>query len=314
MVDDSQKREIMEGVGAFEAALIEKAIAIETPDVRAILLAVDRSNQDPTAIAIAGEVAGRCRAAVYVIYAPEGARSAEDERYCETVAAELRAPPWKLDAHAKCVNAPLPAQQILGAAQEVKADLVVLPAPYLRDLGLIGDQSLGSPVDMLMVELAAPLLIVRQPLAEPSECFARALIAVSAPTEEIGRAAGWALKLVDPRGTIELLAIADEAALQEAKALLDEKVARGALEAEALARAATKQAGALIAAVQKRGAEIGVGVHVEVKVGKAVEIEVAEANRRPCLVFTGTPNDRTSPAFHRAKDVALGSIYPVLVT
>ncbi|MBX3270489.1 MAG: hypothetical protein KF729_09525 [Sandaracinaceae bacterium] len=302
--------DLNDSIGQFESALSGEKAELVSPDPRTLLLAIDGSNQDPTTIALAGEVGRRLKARVVVMMGGEGEPTDAQREKVKAAAAELAAQPYALETDTIFKTAPAPAQQILAAQQKLAADLVILPAPYLRDVGLLGDESLSSPVDMLLAECTAPMLLVREPLDDPKAALARVLIPMTVYVPSLGAAAGWAFKLVDAGGMVELYAVADEAAAQDAKKLLgvDEE-----LTADALVRAESKLAGGMIAAVQRKGTETGVDVVVDVAAGKALQLTMARVHEGPCVVCTGAPMDRTSRAFSRAYNVALRSKYPVLV-
>lgn len=302
--------DLNDSIGQFESALSGDKVTIESPSPRTILLALDRSNQDPTAIALAGELGRRLKARVVVTLGSEGEASEEAREHVEAAKAELIAQPYGLDADVIFKTAPDPAHQILSAQQKLGADLVVIPAPYLRDVGLLGDESLSSPIDMLLAECNAPLLLVRQPLDDPKAVLSRMVIPMTVHVPALGPAAGWAFKLVDTSGAVELYAVADEAAVEDARKLLG---VGEELTADALLRAESKLAGGMTAAVQRKGTETGVTVVVDVAVGKALKLTLERVHDAPCIVCTGTPLDRTSRAFNRVQNVTLGSKYPVLV-
>lgn len=303
--------DLNDSLGQFESALSSEKVSLESPSPKTILLALDGSNQDRTAIALAGELGRRFKARVVVTRGSEGGDVPDAVReQVEAVKGELAAAPYALQSDAMFQSAPLPAQQVLASQQKLGADLVIIPAPYLRDVGLLGDESLSSPIDMLLAECAAPMLLVRHPLDDPKAALARMLIPMTVNVPALGAAAGWAFKMVDPAGKVELYAVADESAVEDARKLLGADVE---LTADALLRAENKLAGGMTSAVQQKGTETGVKVVVDVAVGKALKLTLARIHEAPCIVCTGTPLDRTTRAFGRVQNVALGSKYPVLV-
>ncbi|MBX3246574.1 MAG: universal stress protein [Myxococcales bacterium] len=302
--------DLNDSLGQFESALSGEKVTLESPAPKTILLALDGSNQDATALALAGELARRFKARVVVTRGCEGEAPEAVREQVEAAKGELAAQPYGVDSAVIFKSAPLPAQQILAAQQKLGADLVVIPAPYLRDVGLLGDESLSSPIDMLLAECTAPLLLVRHPLDAPKAALRRMLIPMTVNVPALGAAAGWAFKMVDPDGKVELYAVADEAAVEDARKLMgvDEE-----LTADALLRAESKLAGGMTSAVQQKGTETGVTVVVDVAVGKALKLTLGRIHEAPCIVCTGTPLDRTTRAFNRVQNVTLGSKYPVLV-
>jgi nucleotide-binding universal stress UspA family protein len=129
-VASDDEREVIESVGLFEAAVRATPTELDQPVARVIGVALDGSNQDGTARALAHGLARHL-----------GAEVREQLRL--TSAAEI------LRFRADC-----------------GADLVVIPVPFGRDIGQLKDESLGSVVDMLLVESPAPVLCVRQVMGE----------------------------------------------------------------------------------------------------------------------------------------------------
>jgi nucleotide-binding universal stress UspA family protein len=297
-------------LGAFESARVTQAVKLERHKVSHLLLALDRSNQDREAVELTAAVAKHFGARVSVIFAEGEEATGRGAAYAEHVAGELRAAPHRLEAELVEVKAPLPSHQILTAQARVKADLVIVPAPYLRDIGLLGDESLSSPVDMLIAESPVPLLLVRKPHAEPARAFSQILVTVSSVGPQAVCAAEWALSLLHPGGELRVLAVADETVLGEAARLLGETAQP---TSEMFERAETRLIGGLNAALQHYASDHGINLSVDVKVGKAVPLMAEATNASQQLVCVGAPKDRTSPEFHRMHDLLLRAQSPVLI-
>ncbi|MFN7131072.1 MAG: universal stress protein [Myxococcales bacterium] len=302
------RHDLSESMGAFESALVKKQVQIRLPELKRVLVAIDRSNQERTAVRLAAGLAKRLDARIGVIYANEQAGERELS-YAKMIAGELCAAPLKCESEAIQTSGPLPSHQILAAQERFKADLIIAPAPYLRDVGLLGDESLGSVADMLMAETPVPLLFVRHPVDDVEALFQRSLLAMTVHVEEAELAAGWAFRLLDKGGEISVQAVADAALMGEAARLLGTSDAQDVLE-----RAEMREVGPLVAAIQKYAVDHDLQAHVDVKVGNPVELAATAANDGGRLVFMGAPSDRTHVAYHRVQDILLRSKNPVLVT
>ncbi len=127
-----------EDVGMFEAATHAGTLVLPTPRVQVVHLALDGSNQDDTARALAQAVAERLQARVHE----------------QTGAAD--------------------ANEILARRRAEQADLLVIPVPFGRDFLKLGMDSLGSVIDMLLRESPCPLLCVREHECRASGCGSRA--------------------------------------------------------------------------------------------------------------------------------------------
>lgn len=269
--------DLQEDVGMFEAAVHAQPTELPVKEVRNVLLALDGSNQDATCRLLA-ESMGAGGVLVHEVVPTGGA------------------------------------PEILESIRKHQADLVFLPAPFGRDFQALREESLGSVIDMLLLEAPCPLVCARADLDAVGvrAALRDILVPVHVPVSEALSAVGWATSLLRHTGNLELLAVIDRGALEEARRLLVSTAAAKALSTEALMRAVTDEMGGLTAAVQKLGLERGLNVQVEVKEGPAAETIVAEANRRARLLIVPAVRRHAAPAFHRAVDMILGSRGPVM--
>jgi hypothetical protein len=306
--------DLNDSLGAFESALSSSkvAIRISDPEVGVVLLALDGTSQDEACVALAAEAAARLGAKVVVTAGAKGHLSAELRQALDRAVSVLTSAPFGLAAEAAFAEAKNPAKQILALAKERGAGLVVAAAPYLYDYEGFGDESLSGPIDCLMAESDVPLLLAREPLEEVSACFGRMLIPMTIHSAGLGVAAGFAFGLAERDGHVDLFAVADQQALEDAAAVLGEEGEKRS--PESLLRAEQAQIGGMVSALQHRGTESGIEVHVDVAVARTLRPVLERIHEAPCLVCMPLPRDRTSNAFHRAHDIALGSRYPVLLT
>jgi hypothetical protein len=299
-------------MGHFEAALVKAKIDLKAPKLERVLLAVDRSNQDPTAIALAAAVAMQAKATVSVVLAEEGGQTSPGRDYVIECVGRLKERGATAEALTQATTG-LAHQQILAAREAVGAQLIVVPAPYARDINVLGDESLSSAIDALLAESKAPLLLVRHPREDIASCLKEVVVAATLHVKEAVEPARWALSLTQPEGQLTLLAVADRDTVAEAAALLGEQVDRSALNEEALKRAELRAVGALASAIQQRGAAANLQSTVDVRAGKPAAVIAAFADERHCLVCVGRSDDRTSPAYHHTVDLILKAHHPVLV-
>lgn len=271
--------DVSEDVGMFEAAVHAPHLELSRPEVKIVLVALDGSNQDSTARAVAQAVGERTEAAVV-------------EHYGATSSAEIL--------------------QVCAARE---ADLIVLPVPFGRDISQLKDESLGSVADMLLQESAIPLLCVREAMspAQAAEALHALVLPVITADEFAARSAGWALRILAAGGRLRILAIADQEVIEEVHKLLGRAVDEAVLTPESLRQAVSVQDASLIAAVQKGGQSQRSSVHTEVKVGRAHQVVLEAANATPQLIVVGSAKDHTAPSFHRARDLILGAKGPVLI-
>ncbi len=310
-IDDNNSLDA--AMGRFEAAVVKAKIELKPTQLDKVLLAVDRSNQDPSAIALAADIAKRSEATVHVAFAQWGEQSPEGRDYVIECVGRVK------ERGAKAEAVVLPGkgerhQHILKAREALGAQLIVVPAPYGSDIDTTtGDESLSATIDSLLAEARGPLLIVRHPHEQLVESFKEVIVAATLHANESVDAARWALRLVEPSGQLTLLAVADADTVAEAAALLGDQVDKSALGEEALKRAELRAVGALASAITKRATESEINSTVDVRAGKPAKVIAQVADDKHCIVCIGRPADRTSPAWHHTIDVILNAHHPVLV-
>jgi hypothetical protein len=151
----------------FQEALESKPLAIHPEPHNRALLAFDGSNQDPTVLGLAMAISpalGQEAKFEIVLASESGAtpkQKASLEKAKEVLGDKIRAihePDRAIPAYG----------QILHAAQMANADLIIAPAPFLRDLEELGADSVGTVLDMLLARFSGTLLMVRLPKEAPA--------------------------------------------------------------------------------------------------------------------------------------------------
>lgn len=269
-----------EDVGLFEAATNVEPVELPRPEVAVVHLALDGSNQDGTARRLAQAVAERL-----------GAR---------------------VDEQAGCEDA----DAILTELRNAQAGLLVVPVPFGRDFAVLGDESLGSVIDMLLLEATCPVLCVRDELTEEQvgEIMGKMLIPVAVGEPPATAALAWGFRLLTAEHELELLAIADVAMLEEARQLVSEEVSDESLGPEHIERAILRETGGLVSAAQRQSTQQDTSVHVTTRTGRFVGQVLEQVAEGPQLIVREMQQDHTAPSFHRSVDLLLASHRPVLLT
>jgi nucleotide-binding universal stress UspA family protein len=277
-MDIDEAGNVDENVGMFEAAVHARPVNIPEFRLRSISAVLDSSNQDATVRAFASAIAK-----------PRSAKIAES-----TTAKS--------------------AAEIVQFARS-HADLLVLPVPFGLDIGLLKDESLGSVVDMVLLESPCPVFCVRQIMDEAAATAAlsHVVLPIGMHAAPFAEAVSWAFGMLRPGGQLSISAVVDQDAIDEARKLLDDETSPELWKPEALSRALTDEVGGLIATAQRRASESNVTIRVEVVCGRPTELVLPVANRQPSLIVTASERHHSSPAFHLATDMLLGATGPVLV-
>ena len=129
-------RELHENIGLFSASISARPVSVQFPPLKTILLALDQSNQDSTAEALALSLAQRHQASLHLSYASIGEWHEDREAYFE----ERRQKFENAGVKTTCSygDEGPPFAQILDICQAKQCDLMIFSAPYLRGLPDVG--------------------------------------------------------------------------------------------------------------------------------------------------------------------------------
>ena len=98
-------------------------------------------------------------------------------------------------------------EQILATVDRSEYELVVVPAPFGRDLDKIGIDSTGTIIDILFARSRVPLLVIRRPYSLEEEPFEHVVMLMTDDNGAAPTAASWTVGMVSPQGNIELVLV-----------------------------------------------------------------------------------------------------------
>ncbi len=306
----SDDKDIRTNVERFEAAARASKVEFEIPRIDRILLVLDGSNQDATSEGLA-TVLARSAEAELRIFAADGSRRDPDRKdYLDRRAEALRENGIRAEVEAleKSAENLKAYEQILAAAERTSCDLMVLCAPYLEDFDSLGRESVGTTLDILMCRSAVPVLAAREPRDDPGRCLEKILLPITPFLDPGARAAAWTFRLVREGGHIQLLAITGDEWPETPTDMPENaeiRVAAGLHRAEAAG---------LIAAMQRRSAEAGLGCRMDLASGEVVKVLAEWANREELTVVVPCcPRDPVGTAYQRVQALVRELRNPVLI-
>ncbi|MFG0330204.1 MAG: universal stress protein [Phycisphaerales bacterium] len=310
-VTQSDDQDLRESMGRFQAALTAQEPEIVEPKFDRVLLALDGSNQDDTATALAATLARRDEAEIALIYAHEGPRDAAREEYFTDRVAGLERAGLRVNATGGGDDdAAPPYERILEARRSSAAGLIVVCAPYLEDFDELGHDSVGVNLDKLMSHSPVPILVARAPRDDARRSFDHLITPISPFTDEVVQAVAWAMRLADRSGLIRLVAVVDRETVDESRDLIRDF---DDIDEGTLAGLRRPQVAGLIAAAQRRANERGLHCRVSVRSGEAVEEIARLANEENGLIASACPRKPTAAAYQRVQALVRASTNPVLV-
>ncbi|MFQ5837905.1 MAG: hypothetical protein ACE5HJ_03890 [Thermoplasmata archaeon] len=298
------ERIVEEQVEAFEEALLGK-VDLGEPRLKTILLALDRSNQDDMVMGLGSELSRRYSAALVVTGGfPDDLEEEARSYLSEAIRRLLKE---RVDATALWAPGEESFEKILWARQESEADMLVLPAPYFRDIESLGEDSVGTNLDVLLARSQVPLLVVRDPGLDPAAVLAHIHLAIFDDSLLSKGAAEWAL-LLAKGGRMDALALVEE----EFVGMVEEALAPEAISDEDIGKRFARDLVPLVSAVLRRCDEAGIPWDVEYATGDLVNTITKRVERRQGLIVLRgyEPHDR--PGEKVAREVILRSRSPVM--
>jgi hypothetical protein len=282
-MNEASDDDLEESMNSFEAAFSARPIRLPEIAARPIGLALDGSNQDPVARALAGALAAQSEVEIHEVSPPAGG-----------------GPPF---------------QKILEECRAARCGLIVVPAPFHEDFAELGAASIGTNLDLLLSRRETPLLVVRDPARDADASLREVVLPLSFVAHDDARAAAWAFHVLAPRGRLHLLAITDPETLARGNPAIAAAIELDEIDESALSGLGQPEMAGLVGAVQRHAAEKDLGCRISIRVGDAVETVTEFANALDdCVLVTDCPRDEKAPAYSRAHALIRQSRHPVLVS
>lgn len=300
---EAVERVVGEHMDAFQEALQER-VDLPIPEVATILVVPDGSHQDDLVLALAPLLARRLDARVVLAGALADGAAPSARAYLEEVQERLLA--RDLRTEVAWAEGEVSFDRILRAREETGADLVVLPAPYLRELETLGEDSVGTNLDVLLNRCPVPILVIRDPAFDAEAVLDTVTLLVFDTDPWSVASAGWALRLA--RGArLRTLAFVEEEVVQ----VVRETLAHGG--SDEAARRLARGLVPLVSAVLRRCEEEGLGSDADYVVGSLVDLVRERLRGEPTLLVIRGYGARDVPREKVARDLVLQSRVPVLV-
>lgn len=254
---------VEEHVETFEEALLG-TVDLGVPKVETILLALDESNQDELVVALGRVLSQRLSASLILTGGFPDELADEAENYVSERKQTLQREGF--DASVLWPTGEESFDKILGTIEEARADLLILPAPYLRDLESLGDESVGTNLDVILARSPIPVLVVRDPEPHPKDILGRVRLAVYDDSPLSKAAAEWAI-LLSREGRLDALAVVEEEFVE----IIDQALALEKMTEQDLAKRLSRELVPLVTAVIRRCAEVQIPCGVEYITGDLVQ-------------------------------------------
>lgn len=296
---------VEEQVEAFEEALLERVRLVE-PTPRTILLALDHSNQDSMTTSLGAEIGRRYNAVIAVTGGFPDEMEEEARSYLSEASHRLREE--GVDARTLWAPEKKSFDKILWAQRESGADILILPAPYFRDIETLGEDSIGTNLDIILARSPIPVLVIRNPGSEPEEVLDRIHLAIFDHTPPSQASAEWAILLAGG-GSMDVLALVEEKFVE----MMEEALASEGITEEDLEEGLVRSLVPLVSAVLRRCDELDVPCDVDYVTADLVDTITKRAGRRRGMIVLRGYEARDRPGEKVAREVILRSRVPVMV-
>lgn len=278
-------REIEQSMDLFQRAKVGDVEPIARRQPARLLLVVDGSGQDATAIAIASRWKRRFDCPAWVLDAREQPAGNE---LAEAAAEQLPAEPLERRRGDSF-------QQILEAIDQQSADLVILSCPYGRELETVGPDSAGTTLDVLANRSPIPLAVVRQPFEPPADPFDRVRLLLTQQAAGAAQTAQWALGLAAPQGTVEFWLMVERGFYEEVHELMRHIQPDMDITQEDLGSALVGSYARTYRALQKGAHQAGLQCTLQIEQeGVANPLHWDSQARHPLVVLPVVQNDHAS--------------------
>lgn len=271
-------QDVHKSIEMFERAMVPSVVSVTPQAPQRLLVALDGSSQDEMSLLVAERLIGRFGCAVAVLDAREWS---EDNALAKSAA-------QRLDGTALARSDGDDAyDQILSASDQTGSDLVIVPSPFGRDIEKVGADSTGTVIDVLLARSRVPLLVIRTPYDVAEQPFQRVVLSFAAENSSAPQAANWAVGLTAPQGTLRLLLVVAEEAVENFRSLMQALHEGMNVESEQFGEALQKVFVPLHTGLQQAARERGLNYRLDVRHEGHVPLEELTSDQRHPLLVLG---------------------------
>ncbi len=282
----------------FLKARIGKPPPLVPKQPKSLLLVLDGSSQDATAVELAAELKQRFSAELHVC---DGREHFEGSGLADAVSKQL-------DAKVLPKGSGAAFDQVLAAIVTTGCELVILPCPFGRDLVSVGSDSTGTVIDVLLERSSVPLLVVRQPGMKDLSSFLHLDFPLIGENEAAPEAAAWALGVCAPHADLELQLVLEHEVAENVRELMRNISPETDITEEQLTSALQQSCVRLHRSLETAAAELGFRYRLRTSVERESPDEVQETG---LLVLALERSDHLSEGY--VHDKIRHSQRPVLV-
>lgn len=302
---DAEPNEVDRGVDEsmrmFEKSKTGDAPALAPIQPSRVMLVLDGSSQDQTAIAAAKYLRDAFNVETLVLDARESGADDQVQQVMELVSGSRPIERAEGDAY----------DAILASLDQHAVDLVVVPCPFGRDFDKVGTDSAGTVIDVLLSRCPQPMLVIRRDDQRLDECLHTVSVVVGGECDVESKAAAWAFGLSAEHATVTLNLVVEKEQYENIRSIVEALSDGATLDPESFAQALTKTHQSLHGAMAKTASELGREYHLRPQAGEVAPPNPLQNRDKRLLVLPLEVDDRFGQGF--VQDRIRRSPHPVLV-
>jgi hypothetical protein len=297
-------REVEASMRMFEKSKVGPAPTISAIKPSRVMLVLDGSPQDATAIDAAVHLRQRFDTETLILDARDKAEDDDSDLAVNRTAEVTGSRPIKRkegDSY----------DAILAALQDHAVDLLIVPCPFGRVFEQVGADSAGTVMDVLLSRCAIPILLIRRDDQRLGECAAHVSMIVGDQCDAENRAAAWAFGLAAESARVTLDLVIEKQQFDNIRAILEALHPDESLEPEQFSDALTKTHQMLHGAMAKTAAALGLSYHMRPQAGDVAPPNPLNESSKMLLVMPLEVDNRFEQGFVHNR--IRRSPHPVLV-
>ncbi|MEM1226613.1 MAG: universal stress protein [Planctomycetota bacterium] len=205
-------REVDDSMRLFERSHIGSAVPLTPVRASRILVVLDGSGQDDATVATAQAFRDEFNTESLFLDARE--QSSEPD-YAKKAAAKV--------SGSRGIDRPdgEAFEAILAALDCHRMDLVIVPCPFGRAFETVGEDSVGTVMDVLLARCRVPILVTRRADQVFLTARQRVSVLIGSECDVENRAAAWAFGLAGPGAEVSLNLVVENEHFENIRAILD---------------------------------------------------------------------------------------------
>jgi hypothetical protein len=282
MANESESTELDRDVDAsmrmFEKSKVGPAPTISVVKPSRVMLVLDGSPQDATAIDAATYLRNRFDTETLILDARDKADGDQSDLAVDLAADVPGSRPIKRkegDSY----------DAILAALEEHAVDLLIVPCPFGRSFEQVGADSAGTVMDVLLSRCPTPILLIRRDDQRLGECVHHVSMILGDQCDAENRAAAWALGLATESAKVTLNLVIEKQQFDNIRSILEALHPEASIEPEQFSDALTKTHQSLHGAMAKTAAGLGLSYRLRPLAGEVAPPNPLRESSKMLLVM-----------------------------